>query len=1026
MYKNIMKRTVSLLLAFSFILSMFPMTVLAEETDTRTVITEIEATTNITAPENGATIGTISKEITKGAPAYIDWIRWEKKTGYTWTFIYDANEKFTPGVWKINAHIRIDGNAGKEYKFDKNNKPTVKIDGKEWTLDNVIVEPEYCYTNAESEEYVVSEDTNTTYTIGINAVDKADSEALENAKISLLKNNSAIDSWTSTTSVHQISGLESGEYILKVTEAPEGYLIPSDVTFTVASGGTITTTGNTTTDESGNTTFIIEFEKTKVEVKVVKESDNQSLSGATIQVLDSESNVREEWTSTTENHVIEGLITGKEYTLKVTNVPNGYEIPEVSTFTIATDGKVTSTGGSTTEGILLVSISEAIPISYMVTFNTNGGSAIDSQPVNSGEKVEKPADPTRSKYKFLGWFADSEKTKSFDFENTTINEDTTIYAKWESITVSFSVDKDYKYAFGTYTKGETNEIAPFVISFKNTGNDDIHVDVTVKKTPLFVTDASTFDLAVGESKVVTVTLVESEVEKKDPDKYYDYVYFKATSKTDTSIEQECNFEVNVDIEESEVAPTTYTVTYDTVGGVKGADWKDTKVVDKDATWTITFPPTNVLSIPDDKEFDKVTIDGVDYDIGDTYTFTKDVTIVFVLKDKENPVSTLCSLSVKLGDGLGRISIVDEGETPTFEEPTQHAIINELTIGTKKVIAAKAEEDYRFINWTKSGDDTFSDTNSQITIEITEDVEYLANFELIEYKVTYDANGGTGTMSGETSKYYIFPSCDYTAPTGETFDKWEVNGKTYKVGDTLTLTEDITVKATWKNKSTLSGGGGGSSSSSYKATTKIENGTITPANTSVKKNADQEYTLFDSYDAENGYMLSFAGLEFAGTAKGEHKYQVKYDPRMLTDGSNIYVKLTATPAVPQNRDLEPITATLSVTSKTATLVQGWTGEFYDDMNHNDYDGFNYVITGNGRAELTLKWRTDRLEVNRFFLETYNLTPNTESVDGVEWKSVTISADSDIVNRYDIQLYMTSDDMSNYTDWDLIKEYVVFEK
>ena len=40
MYKNIMERTVSLLLAFSFILSMFPITVLAEETDTRTVIEE--------------------------------------------------------------------------------------------------------------------------------------------------------------------------------------------------------------------------------------------------------------------------------------------------------------------------------------------------------------------------------------------------------------------------------------------------------------------------------------------------------------------------------------------------------------------------------------------------------------------------------------------------------------------------------------------------------------------------------------------------------------------------------------------------------------------------------------------------------------------------------------------------------------------------------------------------------------------------------------------------------------------------
>lgn len=176
------------------------------------------------------------------------------------------------------------------------------------------------------------------------------------------------------------------------------------------------------------------------------------------------------------------------------------------------------------------------------------------------------------------------------------------------------------------------------------------------------------------------------------------------------------------------------------------------------------------------------------------------------------------LKVNLGDGVGNISVVPSGEEPDFEYSTTSVAYKE-NAGTKWLLAAKPHEDYRFVNWTKSGDDTFTDTNSQITVELTEDVEYLANFELIEYDVTYDANGGTGTMSGETSKYYIFPECSYTAPTGKTFNKWEVNGKTYKVGDTLTLTEDILVKAIWKNKSTSKGG---SSSSGYKITTKIEN------------------------------------------------------------------------------------------------------------------------------------------------------------------------------------------------------------
>ncbi|MBQ3180356.1 MAG: InlB B-repeat-containing protein, partial [Firmicutes bacterium] len=65
-----------------------------------------------------------------------------------------------------------------------------------------------------------------------------------------------------------------------------------------------------------------------------------------------------------------------------------------------------------------------------VTFETNDGSAIDEQTFIKGEKATKPADPTRSGYKFAGWYSDEKLTTVFDFENTVITEDTTVYAKW--------------------------------------------------------------------------------------------------------------------------------------------------------------------------------------------------------------------------------------------------------------------------------------------------------------------------------------------------------------------------------------------------------------------------------------------------------------------------------------------------------------------------------------------------------------------------------------------------------------------
>ncbi len=72
---------------------------------------------------------------------------------------------------------------------------------------------------------------------------------------------------------------------------------------------------------------------------------------------------------------------------------------------------------------------------YTVTFNTNGGSTVNSQSIEQGKKVTKPADPTKTAtdtvtYTFAGWYKDQALTQAFNFDTETINAATTIYAKW--------------------------------------------------------------------------------------------------------------------------------------------------------------------------------------------------------------------------------------------------------------------------------------------------------------------------------------------------------------------------------------------------------------------------------------------------------------------------------------------------------------------------------------------------------------------------------------------------------------------
>ena len=66
---------------------------------------------------------------------------------------------------------------------------------------------------------------------------------------------------------------------------------------------------------------------------------------------------------------------------------------------------------------------------YKVSFNSNGGSAVETQQVAEKEKANKPADPTRNGYVFAGWHKDSGLTAAYDFTNF-VTGDLTLYAKW--------------------------------------------------------------------------------------------------------------------------------------------------------------------------------------------------------------------------------------------------------------------------------------------------------------------------------------------------------------------------------------------------------------------------------------------------------------------------------------------------------------------------------------------------------------------------------------------------------------------
>ena len=86
----------------------------------------------------------------------------------------------------------------------------------------------------------------------------------------------------------------------------------------------------------------------------------------------------------------------------------------------------------------------ALAEQVVVTFDSQGGSLVENKTVNNGSKVDKPTDPTKEGYNFMGWYTSTDYTNEWKFASS-IYESMTLYAKWEidpSLIFEVSIEND--------------------------------------------------------------------------------------------------------------------------------------------------------------------------------------------------------------------------------------------------------------------------------------------------------------------------------------------------------------------------------------------------------------------------------------------------------------------------------------------------------------------------------------------------------------------------------------------------------
>ena len=230
------------------------------------------------------------------------------------------------------------------------------------------------------------------------------------------------------------------------------------------------------------------------------------------------------------------------------------------------------------------------------------------------------------------------------------------------------------------------------------------------------------------------------------------------------------------------------VTYDLNGG-SGTMPADT------ATAYVAFTlPDCAFTPPADKQFDQWAIGAADSDLkaaaSSVYIFTADTTVYALWKDLP-PVIHTVTYDSNGGGGTMPAGTVAAGESFTLPActftPPAGKQFDQWAIGAADSdLKAAANSGYTF---------TANTTVYALWLDLPP----------VTYTVTYDSNGGGGTMPAgavAAGESFTLPACTFTPPIGKQFDRWTIGAADSDIqaaaNSVYTFTADTTVYALWAN------------------------------------------------------------------------------------------------------------------------------------------------------------------------------------------------------------------------------------
>ena len=359
---------------------------------------------------------------------------------------------------------------------------------------------------------------------------------------------------------------------------------------------------------------------------------------------------------------------------------------------------------------------------YAITFDSRGGTTVESIKTEYGKEIEKPEDPTKQGYIFKGWYSNPELTQGYTF-TTMPDKDIKLYAKWEENyhTVSFETNGGEELSEILILDGDkvvkpnnpekeghkfenwyTDPELTVLYDFDNPVSNDIVLYAKYERDKLLVTFNNDGDIESTE-----VLYNEKVNAPKNPEKE-GYKFIGWYTEEDDIYDFDDHIIRNIQLH-AKYEAEEYIIEFETNGGT----WIDTMEAMFEEKIHAPKDPTkegyNFAGWYSDKDLTKL------------FTFAIMPSHNLKLYAKYTPGENIISYEVNGGiNNVGNPSIYVTGEEKELLKPEK--------------------EGHKFIGWYT--DENLEHSIAKISKDSVGNIELYAKWERLKYTISFESNEGT--------------------------------------------------------------------------------------------------------------------------------------------------------------------------------------------------------------------------------------------------------------------------------------------